>query len=140
MLVNVDDRGVHVGRPMLPLLLEHDPHVYFLTHESSRKVGQLRARPQVALSIVGDGCYLMIVGRAQVSRDPALVRQLWHPSYRAWFPDGTNDREATVLRIVVERVDYWEPPGSVFVRWGQALKALITRQAAETPMKTIDGL
>jgi hypothetical protein len=35
---------------MLPLLLEHDPSVYFLTHHSSRKVSQLEARPQVALT------------------------------------------------------------------------------------------
>ena len=37
MLMNVDESGIHHGRPMLPLLLQDDPHIYFLTHQSSRR-------------------------------------------------------------------------------------------------------
>ena len=43
MLMNVDEQGTHIGRPMLPLLVQNDPHIYFLTHQSSRKVTQLAA-------------------------------------------------------------------------------------------------
>ena len=50
MLMNLDDRDTHVGRPMLPLFIQGDPHIFFLTHESSRKVMQLAARPQVGLT------------------------------------------------------------------------------------------
>jgi hypothetical protein len=45
-----------------------------------------------------------------------------------------------VLRVTVERVDYWEPPRSRLLRLAQAIKAIVTRRAADTPMKTIDGL
>ena len=58
----------------------------------------------------------------------------------AWFPEGKDDREAVALQVVVERVDYWEPPRSRLVRMGHALWALVTRKPVETPMKTIDGL
>jgi len=40
---------------------------------------------------------------------------------------------------VVERIDYWEPPTSQIVRLVQAVKAVVTRRAVETPMKTLDG-
>jgi general stress protein 26 len=140
MLINTDHDGSHVGRPMLPLWLEHDPSVYFLTHQSSRKVKQVDARPQVVLTIAGADCYVVVRGTASVLRDPALIRRLWNPTYLAWFPGGTDDREATVLRVTVEHVDYWEPPRSRLVRVGQALKALITRRAADTPMQSLDGL
>ena len=139
MLMNVGEQGTHVGRPMLPLLIPNDPHIYFLTHESSRKVAQLAARPQVGLTIVGGNCYLVIAGSAQFSRDPELIRRLWSPTYRAWFPDGHNDREATAIRVAVERIDYWEPPTSQIVRLVQAIKAVVTRQAVDTPKKTLDG-
>lgn len=140
ILMTIGEHGGQIGRPMLPLLLDNDPHIYFLTHQSSRKVTQVEARPHVAMTIVSESSYLVAAGSAYLSRDPELIRRLWHPTYRAWFPDGKDDREATVLRVVVDRVDYWEPPRSRFVRLFQAIKAVVTRRAVETPMKTIDSL
>ena len=112
MLMNVDEQGTHIGRPMLPLFVQNDPHIYFLTHQSSRKVTQLAARPQVGLTIISANCYVVMAGSAHISRDPELIRRLWSPTYRAWFPEGKDDREATAIRVVVERIDYWEPPSS----------------------------
>ena len=140
MLMNVDEKGTHIGRPMLPLLLQNDPHVYFLTHQSSRKATQLAVRPQVGLSIVSTNCFVVVAGSAQLSREPELIGRLWSPTYRAWFPEGKGDREATVIRVAVERIDYWEPPSSRVIRLVQAVKAVLTRRAVETPMKTLDGL
>ena len=140
VLMNVGETGTHVGRPMLLLLIPNDPHIYFLTHQSSRKVPQLAVRPEVGLSIVSTNCFVVVAGSAQLSRDPELIRRLWSPTYRAWFPDGKHDREATVIRVAVERIDYWEPPSNRVVRLAQAVKAVLTRRAVETPMKTLDGL
>jgi general stress protein 26 len=140
MLMTLDEHGAHVGRPMLPLLLDNDPHIYFLTHHSSRKVTQVAARPRIGITIVTANRYVVVAGSAYTSRHPELIQSLWRPTYRAWFPEGKGDREATVLRVVVERVDYWEPPRSRLVRLWQAVKAVVTRRAADTPMQTIDGL
>jgi general stress protein 26 len=140
MLLNVDEQGTHIGRPMLPLLVQNDPHIYFLTHQSSRKVMQLAARPRVGLTIISANCYVVMAGSAYTSRDPELIRRLWSPTYRAWFPEGRDDREATAIRVVVERIDYWEPPRNQVARLVQAVKAVLTRRAVETPMKTLDGL
>jgi len=140
ILVTLDSCGAQVGRPMLPLWLPDDPHVYFLTHQESRKVNHIGERPQVVLTMAGAHCYFVVRGSAYASRDHELIRRLWRPSYRAWFPAGKDDREATVVRIVIDEVNYWEPPRSQFVRVIQAVKAMITRRAVDTPMKTIDGL
>lgn len=140
MLVTIDEHAAPVGRPMLPLFLDNDPSVYFLTHQTSRKVGHVTARPHVGLTMISKGCYLVVTGEAAVSREQKLIQRLWHPSYRAWFPDGKADSEATVLRVTVDRVDYWEPPRSRVTRVAQAVKAVVTRRAIDTPMKTISGL
>ena len=81
-----------------------------------------------------------MAGSGFASRDAALIRRLWHPTYRAWFPDGKDDREATVLRMVVERVDYWEPPRSRFIRVWQAITAVATGRRVDTPRQTLRGL
>ncbi len=140
ILMNVDEKGTHIGRPMLPLLVQRDPHIYFLTHQSSRKVTQLAVRPQVGLSIISTDCFVVVAGSAQLSRDSELIGRLWRPTYRAWFPEGKDDREATVIRVAVERIDYWEPPSSRIARLVQAVKAVLTGRAVETPMKSLDGL
>ena len=140
MLMTIDEQGGHAGRPMLPLLLDDDPHIYFLTHQSSRKVAQLAIQPRIGLTITGAHCYVVVAGRANVLRDRAIIDQLWHPTYRAWFPRGKDDREAVALQVVVERINYWEPPRSRVVRLGQAVWAFVTRRRVDTPMKTIDGL
>jgi general stress protein 26 len=140
MLMNVDEKGTHIGRPMLPLLVQSDPHIYFLTHQSSRKVTQLALRPQVGLSLISTNCFVVVAGSAQLSRDPELIARLWSPTYRAWFPEGKDDREATVIRVAVERIDYWEPSSTRIARLVQAVKAVLTGRAVETPMKSLDGL
>jgi general stress protein 26 len=84
--------------------------------------------------------YVAIAGSADISRDPQLIRHLWSPTHRAWFPEGRDDREATVIRLVIDRIDYWEPPSNQAVRLVQAVKALLTRRPVDTPMKTLDHL
>src|SRR5262245_16323053 len=84
ILVTTDYRGAHAGRPMLPLWLPNDPHIYFLTHQDSGKVTQIVERPQVVLTILSADRYFVVLGSADASRDPELIRRLWHPSYRAW--------------------------------------------------------
>ena len=138
MLLTFDGGETHAGRPMLPLWLPEDPHMYFLTHRDSRKVAQISERPQVALTMINAGCYFVVIGVADASQDPVLIQRLWRPTYRAWFPDGTDDREATLLRVVIDRVNYWEPPRSRIHRVLQAIKAVLTGRGIETPMKTID--
>ena len=140
MLTTIDEHAVPIGRPMLPLFLENDPCIYFLTHQNSRKVSQIMARPHVGLTMSSAGCYFVVTGTAAAVRDPDLIRMLWRPTYRAWFPDGKSDREAAALRVSVGRVDYWEPPQSRVIRVVQAVKAIVTRRAVDTPMKTITGL
>jgi general stress protein 26 len=138
--MTIDEHAAPIGRPMLPLFLENDPCLYFLTHENSRKVSHIEARSHVGLTMISKSCYLVVTGTAATSRDQALIQRLWQPTYRAWFPDGKDAREITVLRVTVDRVDYWEPPRSRVMRVAQAVKAVITRRAVETPMKTITGL
>ena len=59
MLVTLDNCGGHHGRPLLPLWLQGDPNIYFLTHKDSRKVVQIGERPQVALTVSSAGRYFV---------------------------------------------------------------------------------
>jgi len=47
---------------------------------------------------------------------PSLTLSYGCPTYRAWFPEGKDDREAAVIRVAVDRIEYWEPPSNRVVR------------------------
>jgi hypothetical protein len=64
ILLTFGSGQAHAGRPMLPLWLSEDSHIYFLTHRESQKVSQVNERPHVALTVISAGCYLVVLGLA----------------------------------------------------------------------------
>jgi general stress protein 26 len=118
---------------MLLERLDPDATLVFLTHLSSQKIDDVRRDARVNVAFVGDkgDRYVSVGGTAIVVHDQARMREMWNPTYRAWFPDGPDDPDSAVLTVQIERVDYWDVPSSRMVRlWGM-VKALATGQVAE---------
>jgi len=134
MLTTIDEEGRLVSRPMLPLLFDNDQAVYFLTHASSAKVRQISNQPRVALTFTApQSRYLSVTGRAAVIDDAGLIARLWNPTYRAWFPDGADDAEATAIQITIEQANYWEAPTSRVARLIGMIEAIVTHTPYDTP-------
>jgi general stress protein 26 len=68
---------------------------------------------------------------AQPTHDPARMRALWQPTYRAWFPGGPDDPDSAIFTVRIERIEYWDVPTSRIVRVWCAMKALATGQVVE---------
>lgn len=68
---------------------------------------------------------------AAIVRDAALARELWNPLYRAWFPGGLDDPDLTLLRVDVERAEYWDSPSSAVVQLTGFIKAIATGTRAD---------
>jgi general stress protein 26 len=120
-------------RPMLLERLEPDATLVFLTHLSSQKVGDVRHDARVNVSFVSDkgDRYVSIGGTATVTHDRERMRQLWNPTYRAWFPGGPNDPDSAIFTVRIDRVDYWDVPTTRLVRLWGVVRALATGQVAE---------
>jgi general stress protein 26 len=56
---------------------------------------------------------------------------LWNPFYKAWFPDGLDDPHLGLLRVDVEKAEYWDSPNSKVVQLAGFVKALVTGQKAK---------
>lgn len=134
MVTTVAADGVLHGRPMLLERVSDDATLVFLTHLSSTKVDDVAHDPRVNASFhtaKGD-CYVSVGGRAAIVRDRARFRAMWHPTYRAWFPDGADDADAAIFEIAIEHIDLWDVPASRMVRVWSAVKALATGQVVES--------
>ena len=122
------------SRPMLLERLQDDATLLFLTHLSSHKTAEVRRDPRVNVAFVSDAGdrYVSISGTAAIVHDVGRMRELWNPTYRAWFPHGPDDPDGAVLTVTIGSVDYWDVPSSRLIRLWEVVRAVATGQVAES--------
>jgi general stress protein 26 len=132
MLTTVGADGAFHCRPMAMQEATFDGELWFFTAQSTHKVEEIRAHPGVSLAFVSsrESLYVSVTGQAEVVIDGARMRELWRPAYKAWFPQGLDDPDLALLRVRVERAEYWRSHASATVVGG-LIKAIATGQRAE---------
>jgi len=133
MVATIAADDVFRSRPMLVERLQPDATLLFLTHLSSQKTDEVGRDPRVNVTFVssaGDR-YVSVSGTATIARDPQRMRELWNPTYRAWFPNGPDDPDGALLTVAIHRVEYWDVPSSRIVRLWSVVRALATGEVAE---------
>lgn len=133
MMTTVESDGCLRSRPMAARDLEDDGSLWFFTHAGSPKTEELRHEQHVNLSYASEAenRYISVSGKAQILRDAAKAKELWSPLYKAWFPKGLEDPELALLRVTVEKAEYWDSPSAKVVQIAGFLKALATGKRYE---------
>lgn len=129
LVTHGDDRSLH-GRPLS--IAECDgAALWFVTAIDSGKVDEIRNDSEVAVMLSGRRRYASISGKAELVRDPARVQRLWKEAWRPFFPGGPEDHNIVLLRVRIERGEYWDLTGVAGIRYAwHALRALVTRTRA----------
>jgi general stress protein 26 len=129
MLTTVAADGSLDSRPMATQKVEEfDGTVWFLSRHESGKVQEIAEDAHVTLNYADpdDSKYVSAKGKAKISRDEAKIHELWNPMYKAWFPNGEDDPQITVLRVDVTEAQYWEASSSKLVMGVKYLAAAVT--------------
>ena len=115
MLTTVDENGDPHSRPMSSNG-DIDPNgdIWFFTAASSHKVSEISKLPKVNVSFADpdNQNYVSITGTAQLVRDRKKIDELWRPEFKMWFPKGKDDPEVALLKINLEKAEYWDSPSS----------------------------
>jgi general stress protein 26 len=129
MLVT-DDAGHLRGRPMAASQDSFDGTLWFFTRASSHKVAEVQGSDRVCVTYAEPSRqdYVSLSGTAALVRDRAEIDKHWSPLLKAWFPDGREDPEIALLRINIERAEYWDSPNSRIVQLYGYVKASLTGQ------------
>jgi general stress protein 26 len=128
MLTTADiDGGLH-SRPMYTQKPDEDGTLWFFTERDSAKIYEVRTDQHVNLgySKPQDNLYVSISGSAAILRDQAKIKELWTEGLRAWFPNGPEDPNIALLKITIDRGEYWDQPSNVLVRAFGYVKAVAT--------------
>jgi len=115
MLTTLNNDGALLSQPMAALEMDEHGAIWFFTDLRSDLAERVRA---VNLAFVDDarGTYVSISGRGEIAKDPSRIERLWSRFDRAAFPDGPQSRHLALLKVVVEKAEYWDAPNSRTVR------------------------
>ena len=98
------------SRPMATQDADFDGELWFFTRYHSPKSEEIQENQKVNISYASpkDERFVSVSGTATLVRDPAKVKELWRGEYKAWFPEGKKDPELALLKIRVDRAEYWD--------------------------------
>jgi general stress protein 26 len=112
MLATLDVDGRVRSRPMASHQIDDAGCLWFLTAASSHKVDELHGHEQVNVSYAdhAEQRYVSLSGRGSLVRDPRRIDALWSSANESWFPRGKQDPDLALLRVEVEKAEYWDTP------------------------------
>jgi general stress protein 26 len=125
MLTTVAGDGTIRSRPMATLKAPFEGDLWFFTRATAPKAEEIRDndRVNVSFSDGGDDRYLSISGTASLVRDKDRLEQLWSGRLKSWFPDGKKDPDLALLRVRVDRADYWNAKSGAMVHLGGLVRS-----------------
>jgi general stress protein 26 len=133
MFTTVDAQGLLRSRPLTTLTNddEDDEDLWFFSYEDSAKIDEIAHETQVNLAYAepSEEIYVSVSGTAQNINDRALIHRFWKPMHKAFFPEGPDDPQLTLIRVRVLEAEYWDAPSSKMVILAGMAKAMLTGTA-----------
>ena len=132
MLTTVDTDGTPWSRPMATQEVRFGGDLWFFTRDDSEKVAHVQRNRKVGVAFARPDRqdYVTMAGTALVVKDRQKAEELWSKPLEAWFPKGLDDPHLRLLKVEVDRAEYWDSPSSPVVYALGFLKAKITGEPA----------
>jgi general stress protein 26 len=133
MFTTQDEDGSLRSRPMATQDAPFDGTLWFFTNVKSEKSQEILKNEQVNVSYAhpDKAIYVSVSGTAELIRDPDKAKILWNTFVQAWFPKGPTDPDVALLRIQVEKAEYWDTQSSKMIRLLTMLKAAVKGEQPE---------
>lgn len=134
LLTTTRRRGGPHTRPVQTLAIDEPQQLlWFFTDRGSPKAREVNVDRHVTLGYAkpSKGLFAVIYGVGRVLHDPSQARRLWRLEQRAYYPSGPADPRLAVLRVQIERAEYWIAPGRLSY-WVAAARAVVTGSAEGT--------
>ena len=134
MLTTVDENNDLHSRPMsLNGEADQEGNLWFFTSSDSHKVSELTRTPKcnVSFSKPEDNRFVSITGKAELVTDKQKIKELWKPELKIWFPEGPDQPDVALLRVGIEKAEYWDSPSSTVATVVSFVSALVKGESAD---------
>ena len=108
--------GAIAGRPMSNNReVEFDGDSYFFTCDDTRTVSDIGRDPSVGLTYQSKSgmlgmkpFFITVEGCAELIKDKERFATHWSKDLDAWFKEGIDTPGLTLIKVVAERLHYWD--------------------------------
>ena len=132
MLTTRSDNGDLHARPMAVADAEQDGELWFVSGKGSEKNHEIKNDPRAIVTGQESGLYVTLNGALDVVQDRAKIAQLWKETWKAWFPNGKDDPNITLIRLRPESGEYWDNSGAQGLKYVfEMVKAVVNGKVAD---------
>ena len=127
-ITNTNQDANEHTRPMATMEVEEDGTLWFFTDVRSIKVGEIKKEREVHLTYAHPGkeSYLDVWGTATLVTDRQQIKDKWSPIVKAWFPEGENDPNLSLLKVTPHDVYYWDAATGSMIQFFKMAVAAVT--------------
>jgi general stress protein 26 len=117
-------------RPMSTQEVDEQGNIWFFSRVSSNKNQEIKQDDKVQLfyAKITSSTYLSVFGYADVLVDKEKIKELWDGVEKAWFTEGKDDPEITLIRIRTQEAYYWDTKDGAVISLIKMGVAAITGQ------------
>lgn len=122
------------ARPMATKQVDDEGNFWFFSTIISNKNDELANDNNVQLlyAKTANNHYLSVYGHAEIIDDKNKIKRLWNEDDRAWFAEGINDPNLSLIRVVTAEAHYWDTEDNKMIR-------VLKRAAGAVSGKGVNG-
>jgi len=104
-------------RPMSLQDIDEEDNLWFISSATSNKNFEIEQDNDVQLIFAKNSDYhfLSVFGTAVIYKDKAHIEDVWSPIASAWFEEGKEDPDVTVIKVSPSEAYYWDTKDSKMV-------------------------
>jgi general stress protein 26 len=124
-------------RPMATMEVDENGNFWFFSARSSDKntAIELNNTVQLFYSNISSSEYLSVYGKASIILDDEKAQKLWTPLAKAWFKDGVDDIELTLIRVTPFEAYYWDTKNNKVISMLKIFASMVTGITSDDGIK-----
>jgi general stress protein 26 len=133
MLTTEEKDGHLRSRPMHTTKAESTGILWFFTSDQSDKADVIEHKNRsvnLAYADADADTYISVSGKAEIVEDKGKMKDLWNPALKGWFAQGLDTPDISLLKITVDKAEYWDVKSNKMVQLAAFAKAAITGKSA----------
>ena len=115
-------------RPMSTQKVDGNGDIWFFSAKDSDKNKDIRSDNKVQLFYAhpGKSSYMVVNGTATISTDRQKIEELWSPLVKAWFKEGKDDPNVSLIKVSDINAYYWDMKGNKMINFFKMVASVAT--------------
>lgn len=118
-------------RPMSTQKVDDEGNIWFMSSIKSGKNSEIETDNKVQLFYSNTSNYefLSVYGVATIHTDREKIYEMWSPFAKAWFEDGKDDIDISLIKVSPQSSYYWDTKNNKMISLIKMLAAVVTGSA-----------